>query len=191
MNEEGRMERYDELNESGQVIGSLWYEISDGKVNREYLFKNGVVEQIVREIKGNEMTEYDNIGNRSYKGGYVRNGYAFVRNGEGTEYDRDGESIVYTGMFGNGQRHGEGTIYVDGHPVYFGEWKNGLRDDEGLENGGNMRVVRERMWVGGNHGVLLFEDGYGNDLSVFDSDSLQGIRRVEIGNDCLKNVLDL
>lgn len=52
-------------------------------------------------------------------------------------------------MFGNGQRHGEGTIYVDGHPVYFGEWKNGLRDDEGLENGGNMRVVRERMWVGG------------------------------------------
>ena len=160
-------------------------------MNREYLFKNGVVEQIVREIKGNEMTEYDNIGNRSYKGGYVRNGYAFVRNGEGTEYDRDGESIVYTGMFGNGQRHGEGTIYVDGHPVYFGEWKNGLRDDEGLENGGNMRVVRERMWVGGNHGVLLFEDGYGNDLSVFDSDSLQGRRRVEIGNDCLKNVLDL
>lgn len=37
-------------------------------MNREYLFKNGVVEQIVREIKGNEMTEYDNIGNRSYKG---------------------------------------------------------------------------------------------------------------------------
>ena len=47
------------------------------------------------------------------------------------------------------------------------------------------------MCVGFNHCVLLFEDGYGNDLSVFDSDSLQGIRRVEIGNDCLKNVLDL
>ena len=44
------------------------------------------------------------------------------------------------------------------------------------------------MWVGGNNGALLFEDGYRNDLSVFDSDSLKGIRRVKIGNDCMKNV---
>ena len=33
-----------------------------------------------------------------------------------------------------------------------------------------------------------FEDGYGNDLSVFDIDCLKGIERVEIGNDCFKKV---
>lgn len=57
----------------------------------------------------------------------------------------------------------------------------------------NGELIRRGKWIDGTYeGVIKrFEDGYGNDLSVFDSDSLQGIRRVEIGNDCLKNVLDL
>ena len=34
--------------------------------------------------------------------------------------------------------------------------------------------------------IKQFEDGFGNDLIVFDIDWLKGIERVEIGNDCLK-----
>ena len=39
-----------------------------------------------------------------------------------------------------------------------------------------------------NDTMKRFEDGYGNDLRVFDIDCLKGIERVEIGNDCFENV---
>ena len=33
-----------------------------------------------------------------------------------------------------------------------------------------------------------FEDGYGNDLRVFDIDCLKGVAKLEIGNDCFQKV---
>ena len=39
-----------------------------------------------------------------------------------------------------------------------------------------------------NDTMKRLEDGYGNDLRVFDIDCLKGIERVEIGSDCFTNV---
>ena len=39
-----------------------------------------------------------------------------------------------------------------------------------------------------NSRIKRFEDGYGNDLSVFDVDCLKGIERVEIEDVCFKEV---
>jgi len=54
----------------------------------------------------------------------------------------------------------------------------------------NGELIRRGKWIDGTYeGVIKrFEDGYGNDLSVFDIDCLKGIERLEIGNDCLKKV---
>ena len=72
--------------------------------------------------------------------------------------------------------------------MYIGEWKNGLRDGIGEEYDENEEVVRSGKWIKGEYSVMRYEDGYGNDLSVFDIDCLKGIERLEIGNDCLKKV---
>lgn len=152
---------YDELNEEGEVIGSgnydkevmvrdgLWYEMRDGKVSRECLFKKGVMERVIREVRGNEMIEYDDRGIRCYEGGFDKKGDVYVRSGEGKEYGSDGESIVFVGMFERGERNGEGTLYKEGFPSYIGGWKNGLRDGNGKEYGSGMSVIREGKWIDG------------------------------------------
>ena len=50
--------------------------------------------------------------------------------------------------------------------------------------------MRKGRWIEGVYedAIKRFEDGYGNDLSVFDIDCLKGIERVEIGSDCFTNV---
>ena len=54
----------------------------------------------------------------------------------------------------------------------------------------NEEVVRRGRWIEGVHEDKMkrFEDDYGNDLSVFDTDCLKGIERIEIGDDCCKKV---
>ena len=49
----------------------------------------------------------------------------------------------------------------------------------------NGELIRRGKWIDGTYeGVIKrFEDGYGNDLSVFDIDCLKGIERVEIEED--------
>ena len=48
----------------------------------------------------------------------------------------------------------------------------------------NGELIRRGKWIDGTYeGVIKrFEDGYGNDLSVFDIDCLKGIERLEIGD---------
>ena len=71
--------------------------------------------------------------------------------------------------------------------MYIGEWKNGMRDGAGKELSENEEVVRAGRWIEGEY-AERFEDGYGNDLSGFDSDCLKGIKRLEIGDHCFENV---
>ena len=68
------------------------------------------------------------------------------------------------------------------------EWKR-----KGKEYGKNGNVVKERVWINGEHAAPViplqrYRCGYGNDLSVFDTDCLKGVERLEIGNGCLKKV---
>ena len=65
------------------------------------------------------------------------------------------------------------------------EWIERWTGEELNENG---ELIRRGKWIKGEYSVMRYEDGYGNDLSVFDIDCLKGIERLEIGNDCLKKV---
>ena len=111
-----------------------------------------------------------------------------VREGEGKEYGIDGKSVLYVGGWKNGLRDGYGSEFHSGSVLYIGEWKNGLRDGIGEEYDENEEVIRSGKWIKGEYSVMRYEDGYGNDLSVFDIDCLKGIERLEIGNDCFKKV---
>ena len=49
----------------------------------------------------------------------------------------------------------------------------------------NVPLVRQKDV---SSAMKQFEEGYGNDLSVFDVDCLKGIERLKIGNECFKKV---
>ena len=155
---------------------------------RECEYKNGVMMRVLREWKGECMIEYDDNGMRVYEGGFEGDMMkGFVREGKGKEYGSDGKSVLYVGGWKNGLRNGYGSEFCGHNPVYIGEWKNGIRDGKGKELNENEEVIRSGRWMGGEY-VKRFENGYGNDLRLFDIECLKGIERVEIGNDCFKKV---
>ena len=177
------------------------FEYEEGRMVRECEYKNGVMMRVLREWKGECMIEYDDNGMRVYEGGFEGDMMkGFVREGEGKEYGIDGKSALYVGGWKNGLREGYGSEFKGYSPVYIGEWKNGMRDGKGKELNENEEVVRRGRWIEGVHedeikeleddngNVKRFEDEYGADLSVFDSDCLNGVERLEIGDDCFTSV---
>ena len=175
---------YDEWRKNGKC-----FEYEGGRLVRECEYKNGVMIRVLREWKGECMIEYDVNGIRVYEGGFEGDMMkGFVREGEGKEYGIDGKSALYVGGWKKGLREGYGSEFKGLNPVYIGEWKNGLRDGIGEEYDENEEVIRSGKWIKGEYSVMRYEDGYGNDLSVFDIDCLKGIERLEIGNDCFKKV---
>ena len=200
--QEGKKGFYSEISEKGETLSvseydDNWrkngkcYEYEDGKVKRECEYKNGRMIVVLREWKGEMMTEYDVNGMRVYEGeieGDMING--FVREGKGTEYGIDGKSILYVGGWKNGYRDGYGSEFCGMNPVYIGEWKNGLRDGNGEEYDENGKVIRKGKWIKGGYDIVIkrFKNRYGNDLSVFDVNCLKGVEILEIGNDSFKKV---
>ena len=190
------------------------FECAEGHVVRECEYKSGRVVEVLREWNKGVMTEYGKNGLKVYEGRYEGNiKRGFVRNGEGTQYGDDGKSVLYAGEWKNGKRegygseynesnpvyiggwknglrHGKGSEYNGSNPIYIGEWKNGRRDGTGKELNENEEVVRSGKWIGGKFdgNIKRFEDGYTDDSSVFDIDCLNGITRLEIGNDCFVKV---
>ena len=128
------------------------------------------------------MILFDDNGMRVYEGGFEGDMMkGFVREGEGTEYGINGKSALYVGGWKNGKREGYGSEFKGLNPVYIGEWKNGMKHGIGKELN-EKEVVRKGRWIEGVYedAIKRFEDGYGNDLSVFDIDCLKVIERVEI-----------
>ena len=203
---------FKEKNENGELLSVSEYddewmkngkcfEYEEGRMVRECEYKNGVMMRVLREWKGECMIEYDDNGMRVYEGGFEGDMMkGFVREGEGKEYGIDGKSALYVGGWKNGLREGYGSEFKGYSPVYIGEWKNGMRDGKGKELNENEEVVRRGRWIEGVHedeikeleddngNVKRFEDEYGADLSVFDSDCLNGVERLEIGDDCFTSV---
>ena len=177
--EEGMKGFYSEMSVNGDLLNVSEYddewrkngkcfEYEGGRMVRECEYKNGVMIQVLREWKGECMIEYDDNGMRVYEGGFEGDMMkGFVREGRGKEFGIDGKRVLYVG-----------------------EWKNGKRDGTGRELNENGTVLRKGRWIEGVYedAIKRFEDGYGNDLSVFDIDCLKGIERVEIGSDCFTNV---
>ena len=190
VNENGELLSVSEYNEDGLLKNGKCFEYEGGRMVRECEYKNGVMIRVLREWKGECMIEYDVNGMRVYEGrfeGDMMKG--FVREGEGKEYGIDGKSALYVGGWKNGLRDGYGSEFKGLNPVYIGEWKNGLRHGKGKELNENEEVVRRGKWIKGEYvGIKRFENGYGNDLRVLDSDSLKRVARLEIGDDCFTKV---
>ena len=199
---EGMKGFYSEINENRDLLSvseydNEWrkngkcFEYEGGRLVRECEYKNGVMMRVLREWKGECMIEYDDNGMRVYEGGFEGDMMkGFVREGRGKEFGIDGKRVLYVGEWKKGLRDGYGSEIKGYCPVYIGEWKNGLRHGTGRELNENGTVMRKGRWIEGVYedAIKRFEDGYGNDLSVFDIDCLKGIERLEIGNDCLKKV---
>ena len=200
--EEGMKGFYSEMSVNGDLLNVSEYddewrkngkcfEYEGGRMVRECEYKNGVMMGVLREWKEECMIEYDVNGIRVYEGGFEGDMMkGFVREGKGKEFGVNGKSALYVGGWKNGKREGYGSEFKDCFPVYIGEWKNGLRDGDGKELNENEEVIRRGRWNKGTYeGVIKrFEDGYRNDLSIFDIDCLKEIQRVEIGNDCFEKV---
>ena len=200
--EEGMKGFYSEMSVNGDLLNVSEYddewrkngkcfEYEGGRMVRECEYKNEVMIQVLREWKGECMIEYDDNGMRVYEGGFEGDMMkGFVREGRGKEFGIDGKRVLYVGEWKKGLRDGYGSEIKGYCPVYIGEWKNGKRHGTGRELNENGTVLRKGRWIEGVYedAIKRFEDGYGNDLSVFDIDCLKGIERLEIGNDCLKKV---
>ena len=179
--EEGMKGFYSEMSVNGDLLNVSEYddnwmkngrcfEVKGSKyVKRECVYENGMKKRMIREFtEDGLMILFDDNGMRVYEGGFEGDMMkGFVREGRGKEFGIDGKRVLYVG-----------------------EWKNGKRDGTGRELNENGTVLRKGRWIEGVYedAIKRFEDGYGNDLSVFDIDCLKGIERLEIGNDCLKKV---
>ena len=190
MNDGGELLRVSESDNDMILLKGKCYELKEGKVDREYEYKNGELIRVLREWKREVMIEYDDNGRRVYEGEYegdMKRG--FFREREGTEYDSDGKRPLYFGDWKNGVREGYGSEFRGYYAVYIGEWKNGMRYGIGKEYNDNEEVLRSERWMKGEYGeTKQFEDGYGNDLKVFDTSCLKGVNRLVIGDRCFMNV---
>lgn len=92
------------------------------------IYSNYVLQFVLMEFNGDKMTEYDLSGRKVYEGGYQEDSQNnYVRSGEGTEFQEDDESFLYYGHFEKGERHGKGTLYKDGVPVFIDQWNHGTQ----------------------------------------------------------------
>ena len=126
-----------EMNDANEVISichknknnqndGICYFYSNSKINRISKWKNGKEMSILKQFKGDKMTELVK-GVKRYEGGYRDSiKHRYPREGEGEEYGSDGKSVVYHGHYWNGKRQGEGISYRKGKTVYDGMWINGL-----------------------------------------------------------------
>ena len=188
MNENGNLLSVSEYDDEWRKNGKC-FEYEGGRLIRECEYKKGVMTRVLREWK-EVMIEYDVNGMRVYEGGFEGDMMkGFVREGEGCEFGIDGESALYYGGWKNGLRDGYGSEFKGLNPVYIGEWKNGMKHGSGEELNENEEVVRRGKWIEGEYdGIKRFKSDYGSDLDIFDSDCLKGIEKLEIENDCFLRV---
>ena len=150
-------ERYSEVR--NRVVKSVcledgsgeFYELDEnGKVTQLCLYVNGERSRVIQQFNGEVMTELDENERRVYEGGFsedMENG--FVREGKGKEFVNGGREAVYYGDWKNGKRDGQGIEYKGFKAEYTGEWKDGKRNGEGKEMDERGKVVRSGVWVNG------------------------------------------
>ena len=200
--QEGMKGFYSEVSLTGELLSvseydkDVLYKEGDGFVCekgiivRESIYERGEEVRVLREWSKGVMIEYDKNGVMVYKGGFAGDIIkGIVREGEGTEFGSDGKSVLYVGGWRNGKREGYGSEFKGSNPVFIGEWKNGLRYGEGKELNEKGEVVRYGRWLGCSFELTRrFDDDYTNDSNVFGVDCLNGVVRLDIGNNCFRNV---
>ena len=93
-----------ECNSAPLKKNGVCFEFEKNELVRECIFKNNVMERMIREFKDKTMMEYDSNGNKIYEGEYGGSyETGFIREGEGKEFDVNG-LVVYEGAFEKGRR---------------------------------------------------------------------------------------
>ena len=137
----------------------VFYEIEEyDYMRRECIYVNDKRSRICRVFSYYLMTEYDDNNMRRYDGCYKGNyEVGFIREGTGKEFGEDGFTPLYFGSFKNGLRDGEGEEYFGTIPKYIGHWRKGKKEGIGkeLDWSGNMT----------NYGLWL-EDEYQSDSVI-------------------------
>ena len=124
-----------------------------GILTEESMYKDDKVVRKCREIRGREMTEYDENGVKIYQGEYkqdLKKGY--IRDGKGKEFV-DGV-VSYVGGWRKGCKEGEGKSMKDNIVYYSGRWKDDLPNGEGKIMNEDGSVMIEGKWNDGELVVL-------------------------------------
>ena len=104
---------------------------SDGQPEKVCIFKDGVLDRMVKEFKENAIVIYDANGKKVYEGEYLNDNQGrYPANGSGRAF-RNG-SLIYNGEWVRGRRQGHGCSYHENHTLkYEGEWQNDMANGVG------------------------------------------------------------
>ena len=136
----------------------------EGKKMIVYSCENSMRMNKLKEIKNNQMSEFDENGLKVYEGEYKGEVESeFVRDGEGDVFDSNDE-LLFSGHWKNGKRDGEGMCYRNGVLYYKGNWSDNKPNGKGRLVDENGDTIFEGSWKNGygdlGKGIWLsYEDG--------------------------------
>ena len=121
LNDENKVVRICGRDENGKYEG-INYIFDNEKITRISVWKEGKELNLLKQFKGQIMTEYTN-GYKSYEGGYLDSfDLDYPRNGNGKEFCKDKNTLIYKGEYRNGRRHGKGVSYQRNKVKYERNW---------------------------------------------------------------------
>lgn len=131
----------------------VFFELDErNNMKRKCVYENDLVCHVPIVFSAFLMTEYDTNNRRRYDG-YFKGDWktGFLRDGKGKEYGEDGDTPIYFGDFKNGVREGVGEELCGISRKYVGEWKNGKRHGCGREIDWNGNTINYGLWVEGHY----------------------------------------
>ena len=123
--EMGKEEYWEEYDENDKLIricqkddygvdNGMCYLYKDFKVRRISIWENGKEVTLLKQFRGDIMTEYHH-GKIVYEGEFLDClEYNYPRNGAGEELGEDGKTRIFKGQYKNGKRYGRGAVYKNG-----------------------------------------------------------------------------
>ena len=112
---------------NGRFVGICYRYDAKGRISRISEWKGGKEKALIKMFNGGKMTEYKS-GIKRYEGEFCDSFFFdYCRNGQGKEFDKDGKTVIYSGCYLVGKRHGNGISYKNRKKDYDGEWIQGKR----------------------------------------------------------------
>ena len=112
---------------NGRFVGICYRYDANGRISRISEWKGGKEKALIKMFNGDNMTEYKS-GIKRYEGEFCDSFFFdYCRNGQGKEFDKDGKTVIYSGCYLVGKRHGNGISYKNRKINYDGEWIQGKK----------------------------------------------------------------
>ena len=170
---------------TNSIISISHFDENNNKNGRCYLFDRDHISKVidfldnqpyrvVKEMKDDDMNEYNDQGDIIYQGQYedsIKTDYP--RLGQGSEMLH--KECVYIGEWKDNKKNGNGTSLRDGETYYSGMWKNDLPDGEGFLCDENGELLYQGKW---NNGFIKI-----NEKEYFDYRKGKVVDKKDIYND--------